>query len=294
MSFALKSLVVLTLALPMMCQTIYAAAPQTDPATISRLQLEHGTLIRLEDSSGQANPAIFPDLADDTSKTALVTGQANVCNVFLVQRENSLTMIDSGWGSQGKVQGQTLRLMDSLGIKPAHIRDILITHMHIDHISGLIRDGDPVFPNAVLHIASPEFEYWIVKGADKNPNAVALARNVARAYQDRIKLFDWEAQVLPGIKAESAPGHTPGHTLYTIGQGELAVTVIGDLIHAADLQLAFPEISPIYDIDPKLGATTRRVNLERFANDGRRIAGMHVRDMGRIAHTDQGGFAIRP
>lgn len=291
MFYLLKSVAYLSCLLALILHAPIAHT-QSNQAGVTILQLDDAILMRLEDSSGKGRPDIFPSIAGDATKTDMVTGQNSVCNVFLLKKGDSLTMFDSGWGSQGK--GQSRKLMQSLGIQPEQISNILITHMHIDHISGLVHEGRPVFPKAAIHISKPEFAYWLTSGADKNSDSVALARAVAKSYEGRISTFNWSAQVLPGIMAEPAPGHTPGHTIFTIGEGLGAVTIIGDLVHAADLQLAFPDISAIYDVDPAIAATTRHSLLEQLAKEGRRIAGMHIRNMGRLKKTEQGGFVLKP
>jgi glyoxylase-like metal-dependent hydrolase (beta-lactamase superfamily II) len=244
----------------------------------------------IEDSRAPVRPAIFPGIANDPKKLALIEGITNPTNAFVVRSGGKPILIDAGWGSDGPRKGNTLSTLLELGIAPGDIEQVLVTHMHLDHISGLIRDGNAVFPNASLHISRPEFEYWVVKGADATAEYVELARKVAAAYDGKVVLFDFGDVVAPGITAESAVGHTPGHTAFNIDAGGKRVTIMGDAMHAAELQFTHPEISPIFDGDPVQAARTRGALLEKIGASDGFIAGGHVAGLHAVRPRPSGGF----
>ena len=232
----------------------------------------------------------FPEYKDAFSRGPLPA----VDQVFLVQDGNRLALIDTGWCLEGKVKGRTLDILKDNAIEPKQITDILLTHMDIDHIGGLIADGKAVFPNAALWISRPEFDAWIKTNLPNRPEfSKQLAKKIAQLYNDRIKLFNYGEQILPGITAIDAAGHTPGHTAYDIENDGVKLTIAGDTIHIWQIQLPQPELSSIYDIDMEKAAQTRTRLLERAANEKSLFGGMHCPMISPVIKRNDGGFNLR-
>lgn len=123
------------------------------------------------------------------------------------------------------------------GYRPEQIDTILITHIHPDHIGGLVVDGRMAFPNATLLVEQKEANYWL------SANARDAAPAKRKAFFDgaaacigpyvsagRFKPFVGPAELLPGIRAMPAPGHNPGHTLYVIESKGQKLVFWGDLM----------------------------------------------------------------
>ena len=198
--------------------------------------------------------------------------------------------------------GKLVQRLAALGMAPEAITDVLITHIHADHSGGLSQDGNPVFPNAVVHVGQADLDYFLapdhqqgVKGYDAayfQQGTASLGPYVARG---QVRGFQGETEILPGITAIPAPGHTPGHSFYRLqSQGE-SLTFIGDLLHVQSVQMPRPDITIVYDVDPSAARATRERFLSQFAQDRSAIAGAHLAFPG-IGHVRaQGkGFGFVP
>lgn len=283
----------LALGLVLTVSTTFAAQAAEIP-TVRKFSINGVNLLVVEDSQAPIRLAIFPGIENESEKFALIEGRSNPCYAFAVERNGKTVLVDTGWGTDGKRKGVAVERFIQSGVNPATVEEILITHMHIDHISGLIAKGKAVFPNAKLYISKPEFDYWVVKGADKDASYVELARTVAAAYEGRIELYDFGQTIVPGILAEAAVGHTPGHTAFTIEAGNTSITLIGDMIHAGSLQYRFPEISPTFDVDPVQSSATRKDILDRISERNGIMAGGHIWEVGYVKKNAAGGYTVTP
>ncbi len=194
----------------------------------------------------------------------------NAINAFLVRTGGKRMLVDTGFG---------LKLDDNLksaGVRADEIDAVLITHMHRDHIGGLLRNGAPVFTNATLYIPRQEFDYWKAAGAE--------AQLIADAYAGSFRLFrpqDLEAgqpaPLLRNIVAFAACGHTPGHTIYLVEGTKKKLLIWGDITHAAPVQVPHPEVAVTYDVDAAQAVATRRRVLEfAVTNKISYVGSMHL------------------
>ena len=188
-------------------------------------------------------------------------------NVFLIRRGETVTLCDTGLGGpRSQLPGQ----LRACGLAPADVDVVLLTHAHADHVGGLIdRTGAPVFPNATVRIAAPEWTYWMEEAP---ADAAARARKALRAYGGRVRTFAFGEEVVPGIKALEGAGHTPGHTVFELP----GLLIVGDLLHAASVQFPRPEVCPTYDMDAEASVRTRLRYYDRAAGENIPMAGMHL------------------
>lgn len=238
-----------------------------------------------------ADPAVIAALAP----SGLVESSVNA---FLVQNGDTNILIDTGMGAGAG--GELVHSLALLGLTPADIDVILLTHMHFDHIGGLARDGRPVYPNAALRIANAEQAFWLAPDAANlkgNPYIdFGPAKAAVAAYSGRLQGFDYGQEAAPGVLAVRAVGHTPGHTAYLVQSGGWKLLIWGDVTHAMALQMPHPEIYPAYDYDPVTATTTRQTILEQVSRDNIPVAGMHIPfpGVGRIQKDPNGGYSFTP
>lgn len=239
-------------------------------------------VVAIQDAPNASSFAMFRGRGDERMR-ALVPGGSvpGSFNVFLIRKDGRLILIDAG---NGGAKGSLLPQLKKLGVEPERIEAVLLTHMHGDHVGGLLtKNGTAAFPNAVVRVSVPEKEYW-----EKNENA-ALQKKVFRTYGDRIRPFRFGEKVECGILARDASGHTPGHAIFEIGNVEF----IGDLMHGADLQFPDPGIYSVYDLDPAKATAIRRRTLKSAAEKKKVLAGAHLPQPGIffVREMEDGGFA---
>lgn len=209
---------------------------------------------------------IFPDASDALlDSLSLPNGIPSSMSTFLVETNGTRILFDTGLGSP---DSRLLTGLKSLGIEPADIKYLYLTHFHGDHIGGMMKGDSVVFPNAEVYASKTEYDAWTQMPADRNAQVV----KTMNAYKNRLHLFEF-GDTLPGnVVAMNAVGHTPGHTVFQTGK----LLVIGDLIHGAALQMEHPEICASYDMDKEAAIKSRKHYLQYAKDNQLTMAGMHL------------------
>lgn len=187
----------------------------------------------------------------------------NAVHAVLIERNGEVWMVDTGFGRN------IFEQMAEIGITPEEVDHVLLTHMHSDHIGGMMREGKPSFPNADVVVSEKEYDYW----------ANESASHFIREYGDRVKVEQprtTAGEFEDGISMIEAYGHTPGHVVFLVKDGENQFLIWGDLTHAMAVQMAHPEISVRYDVDPVKASESRANILKYVVEKDIPIAGMHV------------------
>ena len=207
---------------------------------------------------------LFPDAPDSLiAELGLEEGIPASVSAFLVKTDGNEILFDA---ANGAPDSQLMPVLESLQTTADDVDYIFITHLHGDHIGGLLKEGEAVFSNAVIYINKIEHDAWMAMEGRQSEGL----RNICNAYGERVKTFTLEDELPCGIEAVEAYGHTPGHTAYRVGDALIA----GDVMHGTALQARYPEFSAGFDMDKEMSVKTRRAIL-KMAEEGVKVYGMH-------------------
>ena len=258
------------------------------------VKLDDITVTVINDCQINFKADLFPTLDQYPENKKLMHDGAfsGIDRTFLFKLDKRLILVDGGWGIEGKNNGKTVEILKSLGYDTSAITDIIVTHLDVDHISGLIFKGERVYKNATLWLNQKQYTAW-TEGEPRNKMSVDNARNVIKAYKNagKVGFYNWGDKLFTKITAIQADGHTPGHTVFCLDSGKSKLYFVGDLLHADDLQLQHPECSSIYDADPTRAAAMRSEILKRCANEKSIVAGAHFIKIG-VVKVSGTGFTV--
>lgn len=272
------------------------------PGNIASYKIGTVTVSTLSEGQQKGNSSILIDAPTEVLKEYAPDGTfSNAVNAFLIQVSGKTMLVDAGFGRN------LFDNMKVLGKSASEIDIILLTHMHGDHIGGLLKDSKVAFPNAELYISQAEHDYWtsdeeMMKVAENRRGGFLLAHKVIEAYKNKLHLFepsdiDAEAgNLVNNVKAYKAYGHTPGHTVFLVESGSSKLLIWGDLTHAMAVQMPYPGIAVTYDVNPKQAIESRLKILDYVAKNNIAIGGMHIAfpAMGSVKSNSKGGYEFVP
>lgn len=220
------------------------------------------------------------DVAAVLGANGLPTDKLNLSiQPLLVKTPDRVLLFDTGAsGNFGPTAGQLGASLAEAGVAPASITDIFISHVHGDHIGGLLdAQGALAFANATIHISAAEWQFLKEVNAD-TAKAMGLANRDAlvKAFEPKVAAFKAGAELLPGIvTAVDIQGHTPGHSAYKILSGTESILYIGDSMHHHVISVQKPEWVIAYDHDSGKASASRAALIAQAAADGQRIFAVH-------------------
>ncbi len=212
-------------------------------------------------------------------------------NTYIIKGPKQTILVDSGFGNQ------LFNHLETLDIKPEDIDIVLLTHLHGDHIGGMLVEDKVAFPNAHVWLAKKELDYWLDKDIQaKMPEAkqggFVKAQKMAEAYKGKIHTFEPKAltqaknlsyspdkeglELMPNIRALATYGHTPGHTAFFVGKGKDALLIWGDIVHVEKIQMPLPKTGVVFDYDPVMAQNTRLELLDFARKHKIKVTGMHI------------------
>ncbi|RAJ08794.1 glyoxylase-like metal-dependent hydrolase (beta-lactamase superfamily II) [Chitinophaga skermanii] len=208
-------------------------------------------------------------------------------NILLIQKGKEFILIDTGTGgSFGEASGWMLQSMADAGIQKEAVTQIIISHAHPDHIGGLVKDGQLVFPNAQVHLSRIEHAFWMAAEQDFSKSKfqdkkllktfTQNTQQVIRTLGNRLHLFENGTQLWDCVQLEIAPGHTPGHTITHIFSANERIVHLADLIHSDILSVQHPEWGFNGDTDLELATRTRRAVLAKLTASKTPIFAYHL------------------
>ncbi|NCC46768.1 MAG: MBL fold metallo-hydrolase [Bacteroidia bacterium] len=249
--------------------TLAIGCKQQQDASSGAYKVGGYEVFELNERSGKGSLDILIDAPDNViSKFAPDSTFDNAVNAFLVRKGQKVWIIDTGFGRN------IFKIMDSLQINPTKIQQVMLTHMHGDHIGGMLSDSTMMFPNATVTLSAKELEYWSSMG-EKAQNV----QKILESYKGKIKTQEpnnLTTEFGNGIHMIEAYGHTPGHVMYLIKDGNKQLLIWGDLVHASAIQFPHPEISVKYDVDPEEARKTRYRVMQFTKGHSIPVAGMHL------------------
>jgi glyoxylase-like metal-dependent hydrolase (beta-lactamase superfamily II) len=298
---------------PAGAQTTAAAPAQvkTQAPGFYRMMIGQLEITALYDGYVDLSPKLLRNTSAKEVQTLLARmfvsstpGVQTAVNAYLVHTGTNLILVDAGAGSScfGPALGRIGENLRAAGYEPAQVDTVLLTHLHGDHACGLVDNGKPLFPNATLHVSQAEADFWLSEAqAQRAPEGARpfyeMARNAVAPYRDanRYRTYRTGDELVPGVVAVDAAGHTPGHTGYLFKSGSDSLLVWGDIVHSHAVQFRRPDVALEFDVDTRQAVRTRKRLFADAARSRLWVAGAHLPFPG-IGHVraDAKGYAWVP
>jgi glyoxylase-like metal-dependent hydrolase (beta-lactamase superfamily II) len=203
---------------------------------------------------------------------------------FLVRTGEHLVLIDTGVGPQqigpygpyGRViaGGELPDRLRELGVDPAEVTDVVLTHLHPDHYGWAAADGASLFPNATFRCHALDWDHFVVRP----DGALSPFFAPLLALADRLVTWDHDGPLFPGIDAQLAPGHTPGSTILVLSSGASRGILLGDVVHCP-VELVDDEWASLGDVDPDLARRTKVALARELEGTTTPVVGAHFPGM---------------
>src|SRR5712664_2116704 len=222
-------------------------------------------------------------------------------NVVVVRSGGRTILIDAGMGTEFALPraGQLIHRLEAAGIDLASVTDVVLTHMHMDHVGGLLVDGvkDQLRPDLRIHVAAAEAKFWEspdfsrVSMPPGFPDALRkTAKRFVKEYSSQLRLFEEEYEVAPGVVVHRTGGHTPGHSVVRLASGGDRLTFAGDLVFQVGFE--HPDWYNGFEHDPGEAARVRILLLRELAATGGLLVATHM-PFPSVGHVAVAGDAFR-
>jgi glyoxylase-like metal-dependent hydrolase (beta-lactamase superfamily II) len=206
-------------------------------------------------------------------------------NVLVVRSGDRTILVDAGLGAEfpdSPRAGHLAMRLEAAGIDPASITDVVLTHMHIDHVGGMLADGlrGGLRRDVPIHLAAEEVEFWASPDFSRNTFSGlsgmlrSAAKRFADEYRSRLRPFETSYEVAPGVVIERVGGHTPGHSVVRMTSGGDRLTFLGDSVFHNHFD--HPDWHNAFDHDPEEAVRVRVRLLRELAESREALVAAHV------------------
>ncbi|WP_434419944.1 MBL fold metallo-hydrolase [Nannocystis pusilla] len=216
-------------------------------------------------------------------------------NVMVARSGEQIILVDAGLGGQYAGfprAGQFPQRLKAAGIDLAAVTDIIITHMHMDHVGGLLVDDvkQRLNPDVRIHVAAAEVEFWGTPDFSQTfmptpvPNVLrTTATRFLEEYRDRLRIFHDRYEVAPGVVVRLTGGHTPGHSVVDLVSHGERLTFAGDAMFVVAFD--HPDWHNGFEHDPEESARVRIGLFRELARTGGLLVASHLPfpSVGRVA-----------
>jgi glyoxylase-like metal-dependent hydrolase (beta-lactamase superfamily II) len=186
-------------------------------------------------------------------------------------------LVDTGADGLTRNTGRLLHNLRAVGIEAGDIDTVVLTHGHDDHVGGNTdAHGKPAFPKARYVMWKEEWTFWTSEQPETlygNEDFTFTRKNLL-PIQNQMDLIDHEVEIVPGIRAVPAPGHTPGHMAVSISSSEKQLLCISDaFLHP--IHIEHPEWHAAIDLAPEQLTKTRNLLLNKAATEKALMLAFH-------------------
>lgn len=214
---------------------------------------------------------------------------------LLVDTGDHRVLVDTGMGRHAPTTGELIANLRALGVAPSDVDTVVLTHGHPDHVGGNVdAEGRLSFPEARHVMWRSEWAFWTapLERTSGEPTLAfmhAFALKHLLPLRDRIELIEHETEIVPGVRAVAAPGHTHGHMALEIASGGERLLVLADAI-MHPIHVEHPEWIMAFDMLPDETVATRRRLFRRAVAERSLVAAFHLPfpGLGHIVADDEG------
>lgn len=198
----------------------------------------------------------------------------------LINTGKDLVLFDTGMGAGAREagQGKLVEALKSSGYKPEDISLVVLSHFHPDHIGGLFEGEKPAFANASYAAGQKEFDFWTDPARLDSPakGVAQLVEKNVKPFAEKTTFLDDGSEVVSGIHAIGAYGHTPGHLAFRIESGGKSLMLISDTANHSVITLQRPDWHVSFDIDKEMAAQTRKRMFDMISTERLPFIGYHM------------------